>query len=58
MLRLALAYKRFPIATKMPKVCQENIPYTITPPPPACTVVTRHVNIKLRYKLAILRKRC
>uniref|UniRef100_A0A8C1PK16 Adhesion G protein-coupled receptor L3 n=1 Tax=Cyprinus carpio TaxID=7962 RepID=A0A8C1PK16_CYPCA len=25
-----------------PKVCQENIPHTITPPPPACTVVTRH----------------
>jgi len=23
-------------------VYQENIPHTITPPPPACTVVTRH----------------
>jgi len=28
--------------TKGTKVCQENIAHTITPPPPACTVVTRH----------------
>jgi len=41
MLRLAVAFKQCPIGTKWPKVCQENIPHTITPPP-ACTVVTRH----------------
>jgi len=37
-----VAFKRCPIGTKGPKVCQENIPHPITPPPPACTVVTRH----------------
>jgi len=37
-----VAFKRCPIGTKGPKVCQENIPHTITPPPPAYTVVTRH----------------
>jgi len=42
MLRQAVAFKRCPIGTKGPKVCQENIPHTITPPPPACTVVTKH----------------
>ncbi len=29
------------LATKWPKVCQENIPHTITPPPAAWTVETR-----------------
>ncbi len=35
--------KRCSIGTKEPKVCQENIPHTITPPPsaPAWTVDTR-----------------
>jgi len=37
-----VAFKRCPNGNKGPKVCQENIPHTITPPPPACTVVTRH----------------
>jgi len=37
-----LGFKQCPIVTKGPKVCQENIPHTITPPPPACTGVTRH----------------
>ncbi len=35
------AFKRCSIGTKGPKVCQENIPHTITPPPPAWTVETR-----------------
>jgi len=35
-----VAFKRFIIGTKGPKVCQENIPHTITPP--GSTVVTRH----------------
>jgi len=30
-----------PIATKGPKVCQENMPHTVTPPPAACTEVTQ-----------------
>jgi len=34
--------KQCPIGTKGAKMCQENIPHTIIPPPPACTVVTRH----------------
>jgi len=38
----AVAFKQCQIGTKGPKVYQENIPHTITPPPPACTVVTRH----------------
>jgi len=42
MLRQAVAFKRCPIGTKGPKVWQENIPHTITPPPAACRVVTRH----------------
>ncbi len=37
-----MAFKRCSISTKGPKVCQENIPHTITPPPPAWTVETRH----------------
>ncbi len=40
-LRQAVAFKRCSIGTKRPKVCQENIPYTITPPPPAWTIETR-----------------
>ncbi|KAG1955662.1 hypothetical protein F2P79_008643 [Pimephales promelas] len=41
MLRLAVAFKLCPIGTKGPKVCrEENIPHTITPPLPACTVIT------------------
>ncbi len=36
-----MAFKRYSIGTKGPKVCQENIPHTITPPPPAWTVETR-----------------
>jgi len=38
MLRWAVAFTRCPIGTKGPKVCQENIPHTITP---HSTVVTR-----------------
>ncbi len=37
----AVAFKRCSIGAKGPKVCQENIPLTITPPPPAWTVETR-----------------
>ncbi len=40
-LRSAVVFKRCSIGTKRPKVCQENIPHTITPPPPAWTVETR-----------------
>ncbi len=37
-----MAFKRCSICTKGPKVCQENIPPTITPPPPpAWTIETR-----------------
>ncbi len=36
-----MALKRCSIGTKGPKVCQENIPHTTTPPPPAWTVETR-----------------
>ncbi len=36
-----MAFKRCSIRSKGPKVCQENIPHTITPPPPAWTVETR-----------------
>ncbi len=35
-----VAFKWCSIGTKGPKVCQENIPQTITPPPPAWTVET------------------
>ncbi len=35
-----MAFKRCSIGTKVPKVCQEDIPHTITPPP-AWTVETR-----------------
>ncbi len=40
-LRLAVVFKRCSIGTKGPKVCQENILHTITPPPPAWTFGTR-----------------
>ncbi len=36
-----MAFKRCSIGTKGPKLCQENIPHTITPPPSAWTVETR-----------------
>ncbi len=36
-----VAFKQCSIGTKGPKVCQENIPCTITPPPPAWTIETR-----------------
>ncbi len=36
-----MVFKRCSIGTKRPKVCQENIPYTITPPPAAWTFETR-----------------
>ncbi len=36
-----MAFKRCSIGTKGPKVCQENIPHTITPPLTAWTVETR-----------------
>ncbi len=36
-----MAFKWCSIGTKGPKVCQENIPHIITPPPPAWTVETR-----------------
>ncbi len=39
-LRYTVAFKRCSIGTKGPKVCQENIPHTITPAP-AWTVETR-----------------
>ncbi len=39
-LRYAGVFKRCSIGTKTPKVCQENIPHTITPPP-AWIVETR-----------------
>ncbi len=38
-LRLAVAFKWCSIGTKGPKVCKENIPHTITPPP-AWTIET------------------
>ncbi len=34
-------FKRCSIDTKGSKVCQENIPHIITPPPPAWTIETR-----------------
>ncbi len=40
-LRWAVAFKRCSVGTKGPKVCQENIPHTITPPPPAWTIEIR-----------------
>ncbi len=40
-LRKAVAFKRCSIDTMGAKVCQENIPHTITPPPLAWTVETR-----------------
>ncbi len=36
-----MAFKRCLIGTKGPKVCQENIPHTITPQPAAWTIETR-----------------
>ncbi len=36
-----MVFKQCSIGTKRPKVCQENTPHTITPPPPAWTVETR-----------------
>jgi len=39
---MSVAFKQCPFGTKGLKACQENIPHTITPPPLACTVVTRH----------------
>ncbi len=36
-----MAFKQCSIGTKGPKVCQENIPHTITPPPAAWTIETR-----------------
>ncbi len=39
-LRQAVVFKRCSIGTEGPKLCQENIPLTITPPP-AWTVETR-----------------
>ncbi len=40
-LRSAVAFKQCSISTKGSKVCQENIPHTITPPPLAWTVDSR-----------------
>ncbi len=39
--QVGCVFKRCSIGTKEPKVCQENIPHTITPPPPAWIVETR-----------------
>ncbi len=50
-LKLAVEFKRYSIGTKRPKVCQENIPHTITPPPPAWTVETRQDGSMLSYSL-------
>ncbi len=36
-----MVFKQCSIGTKRPKVCQESIPHTITPPPPAWTIETR-----------------
>ncbi len=36
-----MAFKLCSIGTKGPKVCQENIPHTITPPPTAWTIEIR-----------------
>ncbi len=36
-----MAFKQCSIGTKGHKLCQENIPHTITPPAPAWTVETR-----------------
>ncbi len=36
-----MVFKRCSVGTKGPKVCQENIPHTITPPPAAWTIETR-----------------
>ncbi len=36
-----MVFKRCSIGTKGTKLCQKNIPHTITPPPPAWTVETR-----------------
>ncbi len=40
---------RWSIGTKGPKVCQENIPHTITPPPPAWTSETRQDGSMLSF---------
>ncbi len=47
-----MAFKRCSIGTKRPKVCQENVPHTITPPPPAWTVETRQDGSMLSYFLS------
>ncbi len=53
-----LNFKLCSIGTKGPKVCQENIPHTITPPPPAWTVETRQdgsmLSCSLRQILTLL----
>ncbi len=36
-----MAFKRYTVGTKGPNVCQEKIPHTIIPTPPAWTVETR-----------------
>ncbi len=52
-----MVFKRCIISIKGPKVCQENIPHTITPPPPAWTVETRQdgsmVSCSLRQILTL-----
>ncbi len=62
--QVAVEYKRCSIGTKGPKVCQENIPHTITPPtPPAWTVETRQDGSMLsctlsQIQIQILRPAC
>ncbi len=60
--REAVAFKQCSTGTKGPKVCQENIPHTITPPPPAWTIETRQdgsmLSCSLRQILTLTSECC
>ncbi len=55
-----MVFKRCSISTKRTKVCQENIPHTITPSPAAWTVETRPymVSCSLRQILTLPSECC